>query len=109
MSSYSVQIPSPAWLVPSSVLLLGAAVRVTMTAGLLGAMALLKTLVTPVAIAVIFMLIQLTNGMSQDPAPPFSVGMSRRGMYFLIVVTDLILLAVIIFGPPFLTAMNFGR
>jgi hypothetical protein len=109
MSSNRLDIPSRAWLLPSAALLLGALVRASTATGAVGALALLKMLVTPAAVAMLFIFVQLTNGFSQESVAPVAVAMSRRGMYFLIVVTDLLLLAVIVLGTPFLTAMNSAR
>lgn len=83
--------------------------RASTAAGATGALALLKILVVPAGVAATFLFVELTSRSTPQFVAPIAVTMSRRGLYALIVVTDLLMLGVIVFGVPFLAAMNSVR
>jgi|SRR6185437_13916641 len=92
----------------SAALLLGAVVRASSAAGIAAALGVVKMIGVPAAIAAIFVALELIYRSSPNIDRPVGFFSLNRGVMFAIGLADILLLAVIVLGAPFLAIMTSG-
>ena len=109
MSSNRFVTPSRIALL-SACLFVGAEVRASGTAGVAGALEVVKMLGIPAGIAALFLGLELFYRSAPNIEPPAGMlAINRRFLFWLICLVDCVLLTAIIFGVPFIATMSSTR